>query len=110
MVIRVIAGIANNINQAVKLGNSQGKLYYSDIDKLQSSLDDVKNVQDRKTGICLSLPVSSQQQTSQQQDRENDSCEDSQPEVIAQSAGDEPHQSRTAGATQISGQRQHSEQ
>ena len=40
-VIRVIAGIANNINQAVKLGNSQGKLYYSDIDKLQSSLDDV---------------------------------------------------------------------
>ena len=25
-VIRVIAGIANNINQAVKLGNSQGKL------------------------------------------------------------------------------------
>ena len=41
-VIRVIAGIANNINQAVKLGNSQGKLYYSDIDKLQSSLDDIK--------------------------------------------------------------------
>ena len=41
-VIRVIAGIANNINQAVKLGNSQGKLYYSDIDKLQSGLDDVK--------------------------------------------------------------------
>jgi hypothetical protein len=40
--IRVIAGIANNINQAVKLGNSQGKLYYSDIDKLQSSMDEVK--------------------------------------------------------------------
>ena len=40
--IRIIAGIANNINQAVKLGNSQGKLYYSDIDKLQNSLDDVK--------------------------------------------------------------------
>lgn len=40
--IRIIAGIANNINQAVKLGNSQGKLYYSDIDKLQSGLDDVK--------------------------------------------------------------------
>ena len=40
--IRIIAGIANNINQAVKLGNSQGRLYYSDIDKLQSSLDDVK--------------------------------------------------------------------
>ena len=42
--IRVIAGIANNINQAVKLGNSQGKLYYSDIDKLQSNLDDVKKI------------------------------------------------------------------
>lgn len=40
--IRVIAGIANNINQAVKLGNSQGRLYYSDIDKLQSSMDEVK--------------------------------------------------------------------
>ena len=40
--IRIIAGIANNINQAVKLGNSQGKLYYSDIDKLQGSLDDIK--------------------------------------------------------------------
>ncbi len=37
-IIRVIAGIANNINQAVKLGNSQGRLYYSDIDKLQSSI------------------------------------------------------------------------
>ena len=40
--IRIIAGIANNINQAVKLGNSQGRLYYSDIDKLQSSMDEVK--------------------------------------------------------------------
>ena len=40
--IRIIAGIANNINQMVKLGNSQGRLYYSDIDKLQNSLDDVK--------------------------------------------------------------------
>ena len=40
--IRIIAGIANNINQAVKLGNSQGRLYYSDIDKLQNSLDDIK--------------------------------------------------------------------
>lgn len=39
---RVIRVIANNINQAVKLGNSQGRLYYSDIDKLQNSLDDVK--------------------------------------------------------------------
>ena len=41
-IIHVIAGIANNINQAVKLGNLQGRLYYSDIDKLQNSLDDVK--------------------------------------------------------------------
>ena len=40
--IRIIAGIANNINQAVKLGNSQGRLYYSDIAKLQNSLDDIK--------------------------------------------------------------------
>ena len=40
--IRIIAGIANNINQTVKLGNSQGRLYYSDIDKLQSSMDEVK--------------------------------------------------------------------
>ena len=39
---RAIRVIANNINQAVKLGNSQGRLYYSDIDKLQNSLDDVK--------------------------------------------------------------------
>lgn len=40
--IRIIASIANNINEAVKLANSQGRLYYSDIDKLQSSLDDIK--------------------------------------------------------------------
>ena len=39
---RAIRVIANNINQTVKLGNSQGRLYYSDIDKLQNSLDDVK--------------------------------------------------------------------
>ena len=38
--IRIIAGVANN--KTVKLGNSQGRLYYSDIDKLQNSLDDVK--------------------------------------------------------------------
>lgn len=45
--IRIIAGIANNINQAVKLGNSQGRLYYSDIDKLQSSMDEVKKYSGR---------------------------------------------------------------
>ena len=39
---KIIRVIANNINQVVKLGNSQGRLYYSDIDKLQNSLDDVK--------------------------------------------------------------------
>ena len=39
---KAIRVIANNINQVVKLGNSQGRLYYSDIDKLQNSLDDVK--------------------------------------------------------------------
>lgn len=39
---RIIDGIANNINQVVKLGNSQGRLYYSDIDKLQCSLNEIK--------------------------------------------------------------------
>ena len=42
IVIRIIACSANTINQAVRLGNSQGRVYYSDIDKLQGSLDDVK--------------------------------------------------------------------
>ena len=60
--------------------------------------------------ICLSLPASSQHQASQQQNRENDSCEDSQSEIISQSAGDEAYQGRTAGAAQVSGQRQHGEQ
>ena len=41
-VICIIAGIANNINQVVKLGNSQGRLYYSDIDKLQCSLNEIE--------------------------------------------------------------------
>ena len=36
---KIIRVIANNINQAVKLGNSQGRLYYSDI---ESSMDEVK--------------------------------------------------------------------
>ena len=39
---RAIRVIANNINQAVKLGNSQGRLYYNDIDKLQCSLNEIK--------------------------------------------------------------------
>ena len=43
-VIRIFAGIANNINQAVRLGNTQGKLYFSDIDKLQRSLDEIKSL------------------------------------------------------------------
>ena len=44
IVIRIFAGIANNINQAVRLGNTQGKLYFSDIDKLQRSLDEIKSL------------------------------------------------------------------
>lgn len=43
-VIRIVAGIANNINQAVKLGNTQGKLYFADIMELQSDLDEVKRL------------------------------------------------------------------
>ena len=43
-VIRIFSGIANNINQAVKLGNTQGELYFSDIDKLQRSLDEIKSL------------------------------------------------------------------
>ena len=42
--IRIFAGIANNINQAVKLGNTQGQLYFSDIDKLQNSLGEIKRL------------------------------------------------------------------
>lgn len=42
--IRVVSGIANNINQAVKLGNTQGKLYFADIMELQSDLDEVKRL------------------------------------------------------------------
>ena len=43
-VIRIFSGIANNINQAVRLGNTQGELYFSDIDKLQRSLDEIKSL------------------------------------------------------------------
>ena len=42
--IRVVSGIANNINQAVKLGNTQGKLYFADIMELQSDLNEVKRL------------------------------------------------------------------
>lgn len=35
--IRIFSGIANNINQAVRHGNAQGELYFSDIDKLQDT-------------------------------------------------------------------------
>lgn len=42
--IRVVSGIANNINQAVKLGNMQGKLYFADIMELQSDLNEVKRL------------------------------------------------------------------
>ena len=43
-VIRIFSGIANNINQAVRLGNTQGELYFGDIDKLQRSLDEIKSL------------------------------------------------------------------
>ena len=43
-VIRIFSGIANNINQVVRLGNTQGKIYFSDIDKLQRSLEEVKGL------------------------------------------------------------------
>ena len=43
-VIRIFSSIANNINQAVRLGNTQGELYFSDIDKLQRSLDEIKSL------------------------------------------------------------------
>ena len=42
--IRIFSGIANNINQAVRLGNTQGELYLSDIDKLQRSLDEIRSL------------------------------------------------------------------
>ena len=41
-VIRIVAGIANNINQMAKLANAKGDIYFRDIDRLQDSLDDVK--------------------------------------------------------------------
>ena len=42
--IRIFSGIANNINQAVRLGNAQGELYFSDIDKLQGNLNEIKGL------------------------------------------------------------------
>ena len=41
--IRELIRTGGNIDTSYpELGNSQGRLYYSDIDKLQNSLDDVK--------------------------------------------------------------------
>ena len=42
--ISIFSGIANNINQAVRLGNAQGELYFSDIDKLQGNLNEIKSL------------------------------------------------------------------
>ena len=42
--IRIFFGIANNINQAVRLGNAQGELYFSDIDKLQGNINEIKSL------------------------------------------------------------------
>lgn len=41
-VIRIVAGVANNINQMAKLANAKGDIYFRDIDRVQDSLDDVK--------------------------------------------------------------------
>lgn len=41
-VIRIVAGIANNIKQMAKLANTKGDIYFRDIDRLQDSLNDVK--------------------------------------------------------------------
>lgn len=41
-VIRIVADIANNINQMARIANAKGDIYFSDIDKQQCSLDDVK--------------------------------------------------------------------
>ena len=41
-VIRIVAGIANNINQMAKFANAKGDIYFRDIDRLQDSLNDVK--------------------------------------------------------------------
>ncbi len=40
--IRQITGIAVNINQVAKIANSQGRIYFSDIDKLQALLGEIK--------------------------------------------------------------------
>ena len=42
--IRIIAGIANNINQAVKLGNSQGGCITATLTSCRTVLDDVRNI------------------------------------------------------------------
>ena len=81
-----------------------------DLTRQAFHLLDYSPLSGRTIPICLSLPASSQHQTSQQQYRENDSCEDSKSQIISQAAGDEAYQGRTAGAAQVSGQRKHSEQ
>lgn len=42
--IRQISGIATNINQIVKYANSHGAIYFSDMDKLQVLLMEIKEL------------------------------------------------------------------
>lgn len=42
--IRQITGIAVNINQVAKIANRQGRIYFSDIGKLQVLLDEIKSL------------------------------------------------------------------
>ena len=43
-IIRQITGIAVNINQVAKIANSQGRIYFSDMDKLQILLGEIKSL------------------------------------------------------------------
>ena len=42
--IRQITGIATNVNQIAKYANSQGAIYFSEMDKLQVMLQEIKQL------------------------------------------------------------------
>ena len=42
--IRQITGIATNVNQIAKYANSQGVIYFSEVDKLQVLLQEIKQL------------------------------------------------------------------
>ena len=42
--IRQITGIATNVNQIAKYANSQGVIYFSEMDKLQALLQEIKKL------------------------------------------------------------------